>query len=403
MRIVIIGGGQAAASVAAKLRALGHAGPLSIFTEEPIPPYQRPPLSKGYLLGKMGLDRLVLRGADWWAEQDITLHTGTRVTSIDREARRVETARGNTDYDTLILATGAAARRLAPAQGGDLPGVFLARDLADVDAMAPHMRPGARAVVIGGGYIGLEAAAVAASLGLVVTVVEMRPRILGRVASEAIADAVRALHRAHGVEIIEAAALDRIEGPGRVAGVRLADGCLLPADLVVAGIGVAPRVDLAEAAGLAIDNGIAVDALGRSSDPAIWAAGDCASFPAPEPRFGSRLRLEAVSNAIDMGEAVAANILGANVAYVPKPWFWSDQYDAKLQIAGLAAGADRFISRPGEGGGLSVWAFAGDRLLSVEALNDARAYMVGKRLIDAGRSPDPALVADPATPVKSLM
>ncbi len=403
MRIVIIGGGQAAASAAARLRALGHGGPLAILTEEPVPPYQRPPLSKGYLLGKMGLDRLVLRGADWWAEQGIELHTGTRVTAIDRAARRIETAGGGFDYDALILATGAQARRLDPAQGGDLPGVFEVRDLAHVDAMVPHMRAGARAVVVGGGYIGLEAAAVAASLGLHVTVVEMRPRILGRVASEAIADAVRALHRSHGVEVIEGAALDRIEGSEAATGVRLADGRLLPADLVIAGIGIAPRTDLAEAAGLAIDNGIAVDEQGRTSDPAIWAAGDCASFPAPEARFGPRLRLEAVSNAIDMAEAVAENILGAAKAYVPKPWFWSDQYDAKLQIAGLAAGADRFIARPGDGGGLSVWAFAGPRLLSVEALNDARAYMVGKRLIDAGRSPDPQAVADPAIPVKSLM
>ncbi len=403
MRIVIIGGGQAAASAAARLRALGHDGPLTVLAEEPVAPYQRPPLSKGYLLGKMGLDRLVLRGEDWWAEQGITLRIGTGATAIDRAARRVEAADGAVDYDALVLATGAEARRLDPAQGGDLPGLFQVRDLADVDAMAPHMRADARAVVVGGGYIGLEAAAVAASLGLHVTVVEMRPRILGRVASETIADAVRALHQSHGVEIIEGASLDRIEGGDRATGVRLADGRLLPADLVIAGIGITPRTDLAAAAGLAIDNGIAVDALGRTSDPAIWAAGDCASFPAPEPRFGARLRLEAVSNAIDMAEAVAENILGAGRPYVPKPWFWSDQYDAKLQIAGLAAGADRFISRPGEGGGLSVWAFAGDRLLSVEALNDARAYMVGKRMIDAGRSPDPAAVADPAIPVKSLM
>ena len=403
MRIVIIGGGQAAASAAAKLRALGHAGPLAILTEEAIPPYQRPPLSKAYLLGRMGLDRLLLRGADWWAEQGIAVHTDARVHAIDRAARRVQTATGTHDYDALILATGAEARRLDPAQGGDLPGVFAVRDLAHVDALAPHLRTQARAVVIGGGYIGLEAAAVAASLGLAVTVVEMRPRILGRVASDAIADAVRALHRAHGVEIVEGAALDRIEGADHVTAVTLADGRRLPADLVMAGIGIAPRTDLAEAAGLVIDNGIATDALGRTSDPAIWAAGDCASFPSPEARLGSRLRLEAVSNAIDMAEAVAANILGADTPYVPKPWFWSDQYDAKLQIAGLGAGADRFITRPGEGGGLSVWAFAGPRLLSVEALNDPRAYMVGKRLIDAGRSPDPAAVADPAIPVKSLM
>lgn len=403
MRIVIVGGGQAAASMAARLRAGGHQGPLAVYTDEALSPYQRPPLSKGYLLGKTGRDRLVLRGDDWWRDEDIALHIGTAVTAIDRENKRITTTEGDAEYDMLALCLGAAPRRVPGVQGGDLPGVFLMRDLADADAMAPHMQPGRRAVVVGGGYIGLEAASVAASLGLEVTVIEMRPRILGRVASEAIADAVRALHASHGVTIIEGAALDRIEGEGSVTGVRLADGRVFPADLVITGIGITPRTDLAAAAGLAVDDGIAVDTLGQTSDLAIWGAGDCASIPAPESRFGQRLRLEAVSNAIDMGEAVADNILGADKPYVPKPWFWSDQYDAKLQIAGLGIAADRFISRPGPDGGLSVWAFVGDRLVAVEALNAPRDYMVGKRLIDAGRSADPTAVADLSLPVKALM
>lgn len=405
MRIAILGGGQAAASMAAKLRAAGHDGPLNVHTDEAISPYQRPPLSKAYMLGRMGTDRLVLRGDDWWTGQGITLHLDSPVTAIDRAARQIVTPRGHFGYDALALCLGAAPRRLSAAQGGDLTGVFVMRDLADADALAPQLVAGRRAVVVGGGYIGLEAASVAASLGLEVTVIEMRPRILGRVASHAVAEAVRALHARHGVEIIENVSLSRIEGDGkgRATGVRLADGRLLAADLVISGIGIKPRTRLAEAAGLDIDDGIAVDALGRSSDPAIWAAGDCASIPAPEARFGTRLRLESVSNAIDMGDAVAANILGAGQPYRPKPWFWSDQYDAKLQIAGLGTGADHFITRQAEGDSLSVWAFIGDRLVSVEALNAPRDYMVGKRLIDAGRSPDRAAVADLSLPVKSLM
>ncbi|MEF9603153.1 FAD-dependent oxidoreductase, partial [Paracoccus sp. PXZ] len=252
-------------------------------------------------------------------------------------------------------------------------------------------------VVIGGGYIGLEAAAVARKLGLEVTLVEAAPRILGRVAAPETADMIRALHRAHGVEIVEGTGIARITGDVAADGVELADGRRLPADLVICGIGIAPETALAEAAGLAIDNGIATDALGRSSDPAIWAAGDCASFPAA----GGRLRLESVGNAIDMAEAVAANMLGANAAYVPKPWFWSDQFDAKLQIAGLNLGYDRVVTRPADNGG-SVWYFRDGRLIAVDALNDARAYMIGKRLIEGGRSPSPGAVAE-AVELKALM
>ena len=404
MKIVIAGAGQAAASLAAKLRALGHEGPITVIGDEPAAPYQRPPLSKGYLLGEMPLDRLTLRGADWWAENRIDLRTGCAVTRIDRAERRVQTDAGAVDYDALALCLGAAPRRLPAAMGGDLPGVHVVRTLADIDGLAPALRPGTRLAVIGGGYIGLEAAAVARKLGLEVTVIEAAPRILGRVASQPMAALIREMHRAHGVTVLEDTGVSAIEGDGWVTGVRLTDGRSLPADLVICGIGVLPETRLAAEAGLVLDNGIATDATGRTSDPAIWAAGDCASFPWQ----GGRLRLESVGNAIDMAEAVAANILGAGTEYRPKPWFWSDQFDAKLQITGLNTGADREILRghetgAAEGGGASVWSFAGDRLLCVEALNDPRAYMVGKRLIDAGRSPDPAAVADPATDLKALM
>ncbi len=400
MDIVILGAGQAAASMAAKLRGLGHAGPITLIGEEDAPPYQRPPLSKAYLLGEMPVERLTLRGDDWWAEQGIRLLTGTRATRIDRDSRTVDTTAGPIRYDQLALTLGASPRRLPPAMGGDLGGVFTVRNLANIRTAQPALTPGRRLVVIGGGYIGLEAAAVARKLGLDVTLVEAAPRILGRVAAPETADMIRALHRARGVEIIEGIGIEALEGDDQVRAVRLADGRSLPADLVVLGIGVDPETRLAAAAGLAIDNGIACDAQGRTSDPAIWAAGDCASFPWQ----GGRLRLESVGNAIDMAELVAENMLGAAKDYAPKPWFWSDQYDAKLQIAGLNTGHDRTVKRPGDSAQAgSVWYYRDGRLIAVDALNDARAYMVGKRLIESGKTADPARVADPAIPVKDLL
>ncbi|MGZ3215599.1 NAD(P)/FAD-dependent oxidoreductase [Paracoccus sp. T5] len=386
MRIVILGAGQAAASMAARLRAQGHSGPLTVIGAEPAAPYQRPPLSKAYLLGQMGLDRLILRAPDWWTGQQIDLRLSEAALRIDRDARTVTTDKGTHAYDALALTLGAAPRRLPAAMGGDLPGTYVIRDLADVDALAPQMQPGRRLVVIGGGYIGLEAAAVACKLGLSVTVVEAAPRILGRVAASQTADMVRALHVAHGVTILEGTGISRITGDDQATGVALTDGRQIEADLVIQGIGVLPRTDLAAEAGLALDNGIATDAQGRTSDPAIWAAGDCASFP----HQGTQLRLESVGGAIDMAECVADNMLGQGRTYVPKPWFWSDQFDAKLQMAGLNTGQDRIVARPGAGDhGGSVWYFRQGRLIAVDALNNPRAYMIGKRLIEAGRSPSP--------------
>ena len=399
MDIVIVGAGQAAASMAARLRAKGHEGAITVIGGETVAPYQRPPLSKAYLLGQMGLDRLLLRGEDWWAEQRVALRLGEWVTAIDHAGHAVVTDKGRVPYDALALTLGAAPRHLPAAMGGDLDGVHVVRDLGDVDALAPQMQAGRRLIVIGGGYIGLEAAAVARKLGLEVTLIEAAPRILGRVAAPQTADMIRDLHRHHGVTILEDTAIARLTGQDRVDGVQLADGRHLPADLVVAGIGVTPRTDLAQAAGLHLDNGIAADELGRSSDPAIWTAGDCASFP----HAGGRIRLESVGNAIDMAECVADNMLGAGRVYQARPWFWSDQFDAKLQIAGLGTGYDRLVTRPGDGAhGGSVWYYAGGRLIAVDALNDARAYMIGKRLIEAGKSPDPQAVREAAN-LKELM
>ncbi len=390
MRVVIVGAGQAGAALAAKLRALGHKGPITMIGEEAAPPYQRPPLSKGYLLGQMEEDRLWLRAPDFWAENAIDLRLGMPVTAIDRAARTVTVGDETLAYDALALTTGSAPRRLPAAIGGDLQGVFTVRTLADVDAMRAEFVPGRRVVIVGGGYIGLEAAAVASKLGLAVTVLEMAPRILQRVAAPETSDYIRALHQSHGVTILEGTALERLLGGPRVTGARLADGREVPADFVIVGVGITPGTALAEAAGLALDNGIATDEMGRTSDPAIWSAGDCASFP----WNGRRIRLESVGNDIDQAEAVAANMLGADRPYVATPWFWSDQFDLKLQIAGLNTGYDRIITRSEGMAGVSFWYYRGNTLLAVDAMNDPRAYMVGKRLIDAGKSPAPEVLAE---------
>lgn len=396
--IVVIGAGQAGAAVVAKVRALGHAGPVTLIGDEPVPPYQRPPLSKKYLLGEMEMDRLFLRPRAWYDDNAITLRLGQSVSRIDPAARRVWLGGESLGYEHLVLATGADLRRLPAAIGGDLAGVYGVRKLADIDAMAPEFVAGRRVLIVGGGYIGLEAAAVAAKKGLNVTVIEAAPRILGRVASPETADAVRALHAAHGVTIREGIGLTRLTGEGRISGADLADGTHLPVDFAIVGIGITPADRLAREAGLTLENGIATDAFGRTSDPHVWAAGDCASLI----YNGTRLRLESVQNAIDQAECVAANILGAGKPYAPMPWFWSDQYDTKLQIAGLNTGYDRVVVRdtpPAR----SHWYFRGEVFVAVDALNDPRAYMVGKRLLETGKTPDPARLADPASELKALL
>jgi 3-phenylpropionate/trans-cinnamate dioxygenase ferredoxin reductase subunit len=399
-RIVVVGAGQAGASLVAKLRALGHRGPLTLVGGEPDPPYQRPPLSKAYLKGEMARERLWLRPLSFYDEGGIELITGTRVEAIDRATKELALVDGRRlPYDLLALTTGALPRRLPAALGGDLDGVFLMRSLADADALAEAVRPGMPALITGGGYIGLEGAAVLAEKGLKVTLIELAPRILARVAAPATADYFRALHRAHGVDIREGVSPNGLTGDGRVAGVELADGSNIPAEVVLVGIGITPDTALAEAAGLEVADGIVVDAGGRTSDPAIFAAGDCARFP----YRGGTVRLESVPNAIDAGEAVAEAMLRLGEGYLARPWFWSDQYDVKLQIAGLNAGWERTVTRTGpRPGSQSVWYYAGDRLLAVDAMNDPRAYMTGKRWIEAGVTPDPEGVADPEADLKTL-
>lgn len=399
--IVVIGAGQAGASLVAKLRTEGFDGNITLIGAEDVPPYQRPPLSKAYLLGEMEESRLYLRPHSFYNDKRITLKLGASVEAIDTDARTVALETGETvPYDQLALTTGSTPRRLPDEIGGGLKGVYEMRTLRDADGMAPDFAEGKRALIVGGGYIGLEAAAVAAKRGVQVTLVETADRILQRVACPETSDFFRKLHHGHGVEIREGTGLARLTGTdGVLTGAVLSDGQELELDFAIVGIGIAPATTLAEASGLEVDNGIRVDAHGRTSAPGVWAAGDCASFH----RQGQWIRLESVQNAIDQAEAVAANMLGAGTDYDPKPWFWSDQYDVKLQIAGLNVGYDRVVVRPGEGGSVSHWYYAGDTLLAVDAMNAARDYMVGKRLIDGGRTADPALVADPEADLKQLL
>ena len=397
---VVIGAGQAGASCVAKLRNGGFEGRITLIGAEPVPPYQRPPLSKAYLMGEMALERLFLRPEAFYAEQEIDLRLGCRVEAIDTAAQLVSMAGETLEYSDLVLTTGSVPNRLPAAIGGDLEGVHVVRDLGDVDAMAPRFVEGARVLIVGGGYIGLEAAAVAAKQGLQVTLVEMAERILQRVAAPETSDFFRALHAGHGVGIREGVGLERLTGEGSVSGARLSDGTELAVDFVIVGVGIRPATALAETAGIEIENGIRVDAQGRTSTAHVWAAGDCASFP----YRGGRIRLESVPNAIDQAECVAENIMGAGKEYVARPWFWSDQYDVKLQITGLNTGYDRVIRRAGakEGTG-SHWYYAGEQLLSVDAMSDPRAYMVAKKVLDAGGNIPAEAAADQEADLKTYM
>lgn len=398
--VVVVGAGQAGASLCARLRSNGFEGDIVLVGAEPVPPYQRPPLSKAYLLGDMELERLFLRREQFYLDQNISLRLHSTVTRIDPTTRQIELNGETLEYDHLALTTGSTPRQLPDKIGGSLNGVHVVRTLHDVDKMAADIRPGSNALIVGGGYIGLEAAAVMTKLGLKVTLIEMADRILQRVAAAETSDYFRALHQSHGVKILEQTGLVRLEGDAHVKRAHLGDGTILDVDIVIVGVGIIPNDQLASNAGVHTDNGISVDAYGKTSDPHIWAAGDCASFDYK----GSRIRLESVQNAIDQAESIADNILGLNVPYSPNPWFWSDQYDVKLQIAGLNTGYDRVVARKSDDPAVvSHWYFVGSDLLAVDAMNDPRGYMVGKRLIEAGKTVDPTAIADPTTDMKALL
>lgn len=396
---IVIGGGQAAAAAIAKLRALDGEVPITLIGDEAVLPYQRPPLSKAYLAGTMPLERLIFRPRAWFDDNNITLRLGERVGSLHPDSRHVTLYNGETlTYSKLLIATGSTPRLLPAEMGGDLAGVHALRSVQDADALRPALEGEGRLVIVGGGYIGLEVAAIARKAGLHVTLVEMGERILQRVAAPETSDFYRDLHTGHGVRLIEGIGLARLHGKdGVVFEAELTDGSRLAADSVLMGIGVVPNSELAELAGLGLENGIAVDEHCRTSDENIYAAGDCASFP----HHGSRVRLESVPHAIGQGEAAAANMLGHGDAYEATPWFWSDQYDVKLQIAGLNTGYERTVTRPGRReGAQSIWYYRGDDLLAVDAMNDAPSFMLARKALEAGRSIPPHIAADLAANLK---
>jgi len=399
--IVIVGAGQAAASFISRHVALGAGQPLLLIGEESHPPYQRPPLSKKYLLGELERERLFIRPLQWYADQNINLRLDTRVDAIDREHCQLVTHDGERiEYDKLLLSTGSRARQLAEDVGGALDGVFTLRSIADIDRMAPEFQAGRRLLVVGGGYIGLEAAAVARQLGLEVTLLEMADRILQRVAAAETSDYFRSLHQGHGVKLRESASLSRLIGEqGKLRDAELDSGEVIEADLVLVGIGCSPSIELAQAAGLDCDNGIRVSDTCQTSDPNIYAAGDCSCFT----RNGQAIRLESVQNAADQGDLVARHLAGEDVRYTALPWFWSDQYDCKLQIVGLNQGHNHTVVRPGAtDASLSIWYYHDDQLLAIDAMNEPRSYAFGRKIIEAGINPTPQQVADPATDLKAL-
>ncbi|MGI9401128.1 MAG: NAD(P)/FAD-dependent oxidoreductase [Rhizobiaceae bacterium] len=401
-KIVVIGAGQAAIAFAAKLRELDKQCDITLIGSEPSLPYQRPPLSKKYMTGEMEAERLLLRPANWYEESNVTCLTKRTVTEISPGDKTVKLDSDDVlAFDKLLIATGSTPRKLPEKIGGNLQGVHTLRNFADADAISMEMISGRHILIIGGGYIGLETASVAASRGLKVTVVEMADRILNRVASEDTARFIRELHRSHGVDIREGVLVSKLlEEDGRVNGVELGDGTTLPVDFVVAGIGITPDIDLAQAAGIETDNGIVVDASTRTSNPDIHAAGDCASF-----KFrGVRIRLESVQNAIDQAEAAAHVVAGAEVTYNPVPWFWSDQYDCKLQIAGFNMGYESTVVRPGSReGSHSIWYFDSGNFIAVDAINDPKPYMFGKKLLELGRDITREQAANPEFELKTLI
>lgn len=401
-RLVIIGAGQAGFAMAAKLRALKDTRPITILGAEDVLPYQRPPLSKKYLLGEMSFDRLLFRPEQWYPDNNVEIRLSTWVEQIKRDTKQVLLQDGSSiEYGTLALTTGSTPRKLPAAIGGDLEGVYVARDKRDADLLAGEMRPGRRVLIIGGGYIGLEAAAVARHLGLEVTVIEMADRILQRVAAKETADIIRVIHETHDVVIREKTGLKHLIGrDGRVVGAELSDGSVIDIDFAIVGIGVVPNDQLAKEAGLDVANGIIVDEFARTSDPSIYAAGDCAVLPWQ----GGRIRLESVQNAVDQADAAAAVIAGGSASYDPKPWFWSDQYDVKLQIAGFNLGYDETLLRPGaREGAHSIWYFRKGQFIAVDAINDAKAYVTGKKMLESGINPDKTILADGAADLKQLL
>jgi len=403
--VVIVGAGHGGAQVAIALRQNGFAGSIEVIGREPELPYERPPLSKEYLARDKTFDRIMIRPAAFWADKDVAFTLGREVVSVDPAAKAVITDDGATHaYGTLVWATGGDPRRLT-LDGHDLAGVHAVRTRADADRLMAELDAGAkRAVVIGGGYIGLEAAAVLTKFGVHVTLLEALPRVLARVAGEALSTFYEAEHRAHGVDLRTSVAVAALEGAdGKVTGVRLVDGEVLPAEIVIVGIGIIPAVAPLIAAGAKGGNGVEVDEFCRTSLPDVYAIGDCAAH-ANDYAEGAVIRLESVQNANDQATAVAKGITGNPVVYKAVPWFWSNQYDLRLQTVGLSIGHDATVTRgdPATRSFSVIYLKAG-RVIALDCVNSVKDYVQGKKLVEAGAVIAPERLADAGVPLKELV
>jgi 3-phenylpropionate/trans-cinnamate dioxygenase ferredoxin reductase component len=400
--IVILGGGQAGAQAIDTLRREGFAGRLVLIGDEAHLPYQRPPLSKQFLAGEMAAERLPFRHQPFYDQHRVELKLGQAAARIDPAARRVSLCDGETvDYDRLLLCTGARSRQLS-CPGADLAGVHYLRGMADVAGIRARLETGARVVIIGGGYIGLETAATARKLGCAVTVLEMADRVMNRVVASCVSEYYSGEHHRHGIEIACGTRVVRLEGAASVERVVCGDGGAHAADLLVVGVGAVPNIELAQAAGLACDNGIVVDEYCRTSHPDIFAAGDCTNHPSL--RFGMRVRLESVDNAFEQGKTAALNMLDRPTVHDRVPWFWSDQYDNKMLIVGLSQGFDQQVLRGDPAArSFSVCYLKGGELIAVEAINHSKDYMAGRKLIAERARPDLDKLANPAIGLKDTL
>lgn len=390
-RVLVVGAGQAGLVVAQSLRERGHTGEIVLVGDEPHAPYQRPPLSKKFLSGEIGPDRLALKPPAFYEKAAVDLRLGARIGAIDLGRGRAEHEGGTIAFDRLVFATGTRARALS-LPGAEAANIRTLRSIADVDGLRPMLGAGRRIVIIGGGYIGLEVAAVARQLGADVTVIEAQPRVLARVVAEPLSRFYEALHRRNGVRLFTGSGLSAISPDGRE--VVTQDGLCHPADLVLAAIGAVANTELAASAGLTVDDGIVVDAAGRTSHAGAFAAGDCTRFLLP--RYGRTVRLESVQNAIDQAKHVAATMTGSDAVYDPVPWFWSDQYDVKLQIAGLSQGHDTAVTRGDlKSAEFSVFYLREQRLLAVDSVNRPRDHMLARRVLGKPLLAQADRLADP--------
>ena len=399
--VVIAGAGQAAGQTLVSLRQGGFAGRIVLVGDEPYLPYQRPPLSKKFLAGEVDVARLLLRQEKFYTEHSVDVELGTRATRIEPGARKLYLSSGSSlTYDKLVLATGSRVREV-DLPGSRLAGVHYLRTIDDVNRIRAEFRPGASLVIVGAGYIGLEVAAVAVNHGLKVTVVELADQVLARVEAQPVAEFMARIHREAGVEIRCNTGIQAFKGTTRLRGVLGSDGVEIPADLAIVGIGILPNLELAQAAGLVCSNGIMVDEYCRTSDADVLAVGDCTNHP--NALLGRRVRLESVHNAQEQAKTAAATILGRLEPYAQIPWFWSDQYDLKLQIVGFSARTDQAVIRgEPESRSFAVFFLNAGRLNAVYAINSPREFMLSKKLIALGARPDPALLRDTTVPFKTI-